>query len=418
MSVLCWITRRRVAAKHAFATAAFLLALLPCAAVARPSFAVDYRVTLQPARGEAQVVISTRPIDGRLIRLKMPLDTDRYTRLDADGALEREGGRVTWTPPEDGGTFRYRVRIDHRRRGDGYDARMTDRWALLRGDDLFPPMQATVSKGADARARLRFALPEGWSVETPYARTDDRKAFVVVDPERRMDRPEGWMLFGRIGVRRDTVAGTEVAVAAPVGQDARRGDLLGFVTALAPELRRAFGTMPPRLLLVQAGDPMWRGGLSGPRSLYLHADRPLISENGSSTPAHELVHVVTRLHAADDDDWIVEGIAEFYSIELLRRAGLLSQRRAGMAVDWMREHGEDVDGLSTDRSKGEVTARAVALFADLDREVREATDGRRDLDDVVRPLLEDREVSRERLRAAARAVLGRPSRVLASRVVH
>jgi hypothetical protein len=226
-----------------------------------------------------------------------------------------------------------------------------------------------------------------------------------------MDRPEGWMLFGRIGVRRDEVAGMKIAVAAPAGQDARRGDLLGFITALAPELDRAFGELPSRLLLVQAGDPMWRGGLSGPRSLYLHADRPLISENGSSTPTHELVHVVTRLHAARGDDWIVEGLAEYYSIELLRRAGLLSQRRTERAIEWMRAHGRGVAHLRTDRSKGKVTARAVALFADLDAEIRGA-DGDRDLDDVVRQLMPVREVSRDALRAAARDALGRESRVL------
>ena len=191
-----------------------------------------------------------------------------------------------------------------------------------------------------------------------------------------------------------------------------RGDLLAFVTALGPELERAFGELPPRLLLVQAADPMWRGGLSGPRSLYLHQDRPLISENGSSTPAHELVHVVTRLRGADDDDWIVEGLAEYYSIELPRRAGLLSDSRAKKAFVWMREHGEGVDRLDTDRSREETTARAVALFADLAAEIERATDGKRDLDDVVRRLLPDREVSREALRDAARDVLGRKSKVL------
>ena len=157
---------------------------------------------------------------------------------------------------------------------------------------------------------------------------------------------------------------------------------------------------------------MWRGGLSGPRSLYLHQDRPLISENGSSTPAHELVHVVTRLRGADDDDWIVEGLAEYYSIELPRRAGLLSDSRAKKAFVWMREHGEGVDRLDTDRSREETTARAVALFADLAAEIERATDGKRDLDDVVRRLLPDREVSREALRDAARDVLGRKSKVL------
>lgn len=391
----------------------FLFALLavPFAASAS-SFALDYRVALLPASGEAHVVVSTRPIDGRLVRVRIPLDGDRYHAVRADGGLSRDGDDYTWVVPREGGTLQYRVRVDHQRRGDGYDARMTRDWALLRGDDLVPPLRATVTRGADARARLRFVLPKGWSAEVPYARASDGTSWVLVDPERRMDRPEGWMLFGDIGVRRDRIAGMRVAVAAPVGQDVHRGDLLAFVTALGPELERAFGELPPRLLLVQAADPMWRGGLSGPRSLYLHQDRPLISENGSSTPTHELVHVVTRMRGADGDDWIVEGLAEYYSIELTRRAGLLSDSRAAKAFAWMRGHGKPVKRLDTDRSREETTARAVTLFAALDAEVRQATDGRHDIDDVVRRLLPDREISREALRDAARAILGRKSQVL------
>lgn len=395
--------------------ASVLLVLLSIASPAMASgFALDYRVALLPDTGEAHVVISTAPIDGRLIRVRVPLDRDRYRAVRADGKLTRDGDDYTWEVPRKGGTLQYRVVIDHARRGDGYDARITRDWALLRGDDLVPPLRATVTRGADARARLRFALPKGWSAEVPYGRSNDGKAYVVVDPERRMDRPEGWMVFGKLGVRRDRISGMRVAVAAPVGQDVHRGNLLAFVTALGPELQRAFGDLPPRLLLVQAADPMWRGGLSGPRSLYLHQERPLISENGSSTPAHELVHVVTRLRAEDGDDWIVEGVAEYYSIELTRRAGLLSDSRAKKAFAWMRAHGEGVDRLDTDRSREETTARAVALFADLAAEIDRATDGKRSLDDVVRRLIADREVSREALRDAAREVLGRKSRVLGS----
>jgi predicted metalloprotease with PDZ domain len=393
--------------------------LLPCllamgwpALAASTSFALDYRIELEPASGEAHVVIATAPADGRLVRVGIPLPRDRYRALRADGDIDRDGDDVTWTPPRAGGTLQYRVRVDHERRGVGYDARMTDDWALLRGDDLVPPLRATVTRGADSRARLRFILPAGWSVETPYARSADGKAFVIVDPERRMDRPEGWMIFGRLGVRRDHIAGMRVAVAAPLGQNVHRADLLAFVTSLGPQLRRAFGELPSRLLLVQAGDPMWRGGLSGPRSLYLHQDRPLLSENGSSTPAHELVHVVTRLRGADGDDWIAEGLAEYYSIELTRRAGLLSDRRAQKALAWMRDHGRGVERLHTDRSSGQVTARAVTLLAALDAEIQGATEGRSDLDDVVRRLIPQREVSREALREAAREVLGREAKAL------
>src|SRR3546814_11955514 len=81
------------------------------------------------------------------------------------------------------------------------------------------------------------------------------------------------------------------------------------------------------VVFVSAGDPMWHGGLSGPRSLFVHADRPLISENGSSTLMHEMVHVVTGLRAVSGDDWIVEGIAEYYSMVLLNRSGMLSDAR-------------------------------------------------------------------------------------------
>jgi predicted metalloprotease with PDZ domain len=387
-----------------------LCATLPALA-ARPTFAVEYRVVLAPKSGEARVAIATAPVDGRLIRLTLPLDPKRYTVIKADGALARDGAKVTWTPPDKGGVLQYKLRVDHARRG-GYDARMTRDWALLRGDDLVPPVRAVVTPGADASARLRFVLPQGWRIETPYARTDDGKGFVITDPERRFDRPEGWILAGDIGVRRERIGEMRVAVAAPKGQDVRRNDLLAFVHALAPQLHKAFGTLPPRLLLVQAGDPMWRGGLSGPRSLYLHADRPLFSENGSSTPAHELVHVVTRLRAAPKDDWIVEGLAEYYSIELPRRAGLTSDARANKALAWMRERGAPVARLHTDRASDRTTARAVTLFAALDAELRAASDDRRSLDDVVRRLLPQRQASREALRAAAAAVLGAPAQTL------
>ena len=396
--------------------AAWLLAAAWPLHAARPSFALEYRVAFHPESGEASVVIATAPADGRLLRLTIPLDPKRYSAIEGDGTLSRDGRSLTWSPPRKGGSLRYRVRVDHQRRGNGFDARMTTDWALLRGDDLVPPLQAVVTRGADSRARLRFDLPEGWRVETPYSRSKDGKSFVVVDPERRVDRPEGWIIAGKLGVRRERIAaanggGMRVAVAAPLGQGVRRNDLLTFVNVLGPQLEQAFGPLPSRLLVVQAGDPMWRGGLSGPRSLYLHAKRPLVSGNGSSTPAHELVHVVTRLRGADKDDWIAEGLAEYYSIELPRRAGLLSNARAKKALAWMRAHGAEVKRLHTDRSDERVTARAVTLFAALDAELR-ARDGQRNLDHVVRKLIPQREVSREALRDAARAVLGAPSKTL------
>lgn len=398
---------------------ALLFAALACAGLAlgasRTEFGVDYRVAFKPAEGVADVALTHTPETGRATRLAIRFDPARYSQVRAEGGRLVQGDdRWVWEPDaRRASTLRWRYRIDQPRRGGGYDARITRDWAIVRGDDLFPPISARTTRGADSTARLRFELPPGWTnVDTPYVHTRDRSAFVVVNPERRFDRPVGWMIAGKVGTRREFIDGLEVSIAGPVGDDVRRNEALAFINLVAPEMRAAFGSLPSKVLIVRAGDPMWRGGLSGPRSMFLHGDRPLISENGSSTLVHELVHVVTRIRGADGDDWIAEGSAEFYSITLLNRAGLLSDARADRAFDWMRDHGRNVRSLDGDRSYGRTTARAVGVFRALDREIRQRTDDERSLDDVMRKLIELREVSREDLAEVVAEVSGRPSDVL------
>ena len=90
---------------RSFLIRAFLAArLLSPFAAAASDFALDYRVALLPASGEAHVVISTRPIDGRLVRVRLPLDRDRYHAVQADGALSRDGDDYTWEVPPLRGT--------------------------------------------------------------------------------------------------------------------------------------------------------------------------------------------------------------------------------------------------------------------------------------------------------------------------
>jgi predicted metalloprotease with PDZ domain len=181
-----------------------------------------------------------------------------------------------------------------------------------------------------------------------------------------------------------------------------------------PEFERAFDTLPPKLLLVGAGSPMWRGGLSAPNSFFLHIERPLVSENGTSTLVHEMVHVVTRIRGAANDDWIAEGLAEYYAIELLRRAGGISDHRLERIREQLTRWSKSVERLRVSRSSGEITARAALLFMDLDREIRNRTDGAKNLDDVTRALIKRREVSLTELRATAEVVAGGKLRTLDS----
>jgi predicted metalloprotease with PDZ domain len=155
---------------------------------------------------------------------------------------------------------------------------------------------------------------------------------------------------------------------------------------------------------------MWRGGLSASNSLFLHADRPLVSENGTSSLAHELTHMVTRISGVvteqTNDDWIAEGIAEYYSFELLYRAHGISKSRRGKIIRDLKEWGADVEHLRKTRSAGPVTARAVVLLDELNTEIRERSKKEYSLDDVTRQLMVIRKVSLADLRAATEKLIG------------
>jgi predicted metalloprotease with PDZ domain len=392
----------------------FLAALLALSgAVDARNYEVEYTVEFLPHTREAAVTIALSPDDGRATRLDFAMDERRYTKVEGDGEVERRDGRVLWMPPAAGGRLTYRYQVDHQRRGGGFDALMTDDWVIVRGDDLVPRVKVRTTGRSDSRARLRFKLPPGWSsADTPYVLNRERSAYVVVNPARRFDRPVGWVIAGAIGTRREWIEDMEASVAGPRGEDVRRNDILAFINATAPDMRHAFGYLPSKVLILGAGNPMWRGGLSGPRSLFLHADRPLISENGTSTLMHELTHVITRIRGGKQDDWIAEGLAEFYSIELLHRAGLLSDTRHQRALHWMQNHGRNIAKLRAKRSSGPRTARAVTLFAALDAEIREKSGGRYDLDNLTQALRGRGRVSLEDLRESAERLIGAPAQTL------
>jgi hypothetical protein len=357
--------------------------------VAPRTYNVVYTVAIDsPEDGVARAGIRVEQESRRLREVRFSVDPDRYVDFEGDGEVVEDDGQITWRPERLGGTLSWTVRVNHQRRSGGYDARLTDAWGLFRGGDMFPPAAARTVAGAESVARLDFALPDGWSALTPYLSGDSDLSFPVSNPERRFDRPTGWMLIGEIGVRRGLIGETRVAIGAPVGEDVHRMDIMAFLRWTLPSLREVFPTMDSRLVIISAGDPMWRGGLSGPGSLYVHRDRPMISENGTSTMLHELVHVAMGVSGSEHDDWLVEGLAEYYSVRILQLTGTLSNRRYRLTLESLREWGHPVDDLFVRQSTGPVTARATTLLAELDAYIAERTRGRRSLDDVVGEIIE------------------------------
>ncbi len=350
----------------------FLLALCvglaACGASAgeAPGYELRFEARLLPESASAEVRIIVSQSRSILKVLDFNAPENRFTNAAGPGVSAADD-RIRWRVPTAGGELRYLAMVDSLR-GSVHDARLTERWGVLRLDDLFPPAKARAVAGSVAEATLRLSGPEGWRFETPYGPSN--QPVHSITGARIFPRPVGWMAAGEIGVRRDRIADRRVAVAAPVGERFRRQDTLAFLRWTLPDLVAIFPRFSERLLIVGSGRDMWRGGLSGPGSLYLHPERPLISGNATSTLLHELVHVAMGATPGGRDDWLVEGLAEFYSLEVLRRTGGISERRFEDALarlaDWSRREG----GHLAEPSQGANTAFAVLVLHDLASNLR------------------------------------------------
>jgi hypothetical protein len=384
-----------------------LLWVFCSALAASPAFYdVTYRATFDPevAQVEVEVELAGEKLPSKI---RFGADPQRYRNFRSTDPLQVGDQEVVWQPQGKKSRLRYEFQVNHKRSG-GYDAYRTRTWALFRGDKLVPSASVTAAKRLQSRATLELVLPPEWTAAMPYA-ADGKFRYRIDDPERRFDRPAGWMLVGKIGMRSERVEKVNVVIAAPEGDNARRQDALAFINWNLPKLLDVFPQFPRRVLVVSAGDPMWRGGLSGPGSLFLHSDRPLISENRTSPLLHELVHVAMGIRGDDESDWIVEGLAEFYSIQTLRASGGIGQRRYEQAMESMQRWAARSPSLFVKTSNGATTARAVLVFQDVDAEIRKATNNAASLDDLARKLATERgEVSLTHLQEVAKQVAGKP----------
>lgn len=369
-------------------------------------YSVQYHITVdQKQRGlNVQITIDK----GELINsLRFSNNNRKFKNIKATGKLIESDQSVQWVPGKGKVVLSYFVAVSTAKNNGQFDAYANASWFLLRGDDVIPAFFSDFVDGAESRASLIFTLPAGWSSETAWPKKKD--LYIVDNPERKFDRPYGWILLGDIGSRRAKVSGTSLVVASPKNSGMQRMESLTFFSFVWPEVKKTFGQVPEKLLIVGAPDPMWRGGLSAPNSLYLHVDRPLVSENGTSPLFHEITHMITRIRGKvtdkHNDDWIAEGLAEYYSFELLHKAGGISKNRKKKILKKLADWGKDVKHLRQSKSTGPVTARAVVLFAELDQEIQQKSRNKYDLGDVTRVLMKKREVSFEDLHQAVEVLI-------------
>lgn len=206
-------------------------------------YQITYGATLDPKSGLAHATLTLKQ-PRRLVRsIALVMPSDRYRNIQPASRVEVKGDIVTWRPLKEGSVLKFDFVIDHKRSNGVQDARIEDTWALLKLDNLFPRASARVVKGATSQASLQLAAPKGWAIETPYGRGAGR-VLDVSNPHRLFDRPLGWMLAGKLGVRRDNVDERIVSIASPLGTHPRANDVLAFVRWTLPALLEVFPISP------------------------------------------------------------------------------------------------------------------------------------------------------------------------------
>ena len=391
-----------------------LLLLLICGPLwAGQKVDLNYHVRLLPQSDQAEVRLTLA--EGSAVR---SLDFDlgeqgSYTDFKADGQWQLSAkSRGLWRPAPGSASLSYRVRLNQPRKNGSFDTRITPEWALFRGEQLIPPANLDQQDGVELVSRLEFELPNGWkSVETAWPRIGKNR-FRIDDVSRLFDRPTGWMLAGNLGSRRTTVGETEVTVSAPKGQGMRRMDVLTLLTFVWPQVQAVFPRNPLKLLIVGAGSPMWKGGAAARNSIYLYSGLPLVSENGTSTLLREVVQVFSGINDEPGHDWIGEGLSEYYAIELMRRAGGMSDERYQTLQHKFNAAGKNVTRLRGQQAGPAMVARAVTLLQSLDREIRLQTHNKRSLDDVSQALMRMDKVNTASFIQLSESVLGGHSEVL------
>ncbi|WP_085715385.1 hypothetical protein [Pseudomonas sp. B28(2017)] len=381
---------------------------------------LDYHVHLLPQSDQAEVRLTLA--QGSAVRsLDFDLgDGSRYSDFKADGQwqlIPGKAARGVWRPTADKASLTYRVSISHGRKSGSFDTRMTPNWALMRGEDLVPAAKLDQQDGIELVSRLEFELPGGWkSVETAWPRTGQNK-FRIDNPSRLFDRPTGWMLAGQLGSRRTRLGETEVTVASPLGQGMRRMDVLTLLTFVWPQVQALYPRHPGKLLIVGANDPMWRGSRSAHESIYLNSHLPLVSESGTSALVRELAQMFGRINGTQRSDWISEGFAEYYAIELVRRAGGMSDERYENLHGKLLGISQKVTTLRSDRINPAQLARAVVLLQELDREIRLKTHNKRSLDDVLRGAMRQGDIDTKAFVQLSESVIGGSSKVLSTELI-
>jgi hypothetical protein len=254
-------------------------------------------------------------------------------------------------------------------------------------------------RSPELRSSVRFVLPAGVSVSTPWARSpQDATAFAL---DERAFSFTGHLLFGRFIERTVPAPGGQLRAAFVPGYSPAEVELLSAWLERAAKVASTpggvFPTRDAQVIIAPTSPAMFpihfgHTGRSGGASivLFMPTGMDAAQLQGDWIAIHEFSHL-WHPFIRRDDAWLSEGLATYLQEMLRVRAGLLDPARA-----WQRLRDGASLGRETARTLDEETRRmqfehnyqrvywagaAIALMIDV--QLREKTGGQLSLDALL-----------------------------------
>lgn len=413
-----------------------LLILLPLASplAVKPAMQYTLRVDSADLSGwTVEIRLRSTSDTFRLAMAAHPEYDDRYWRYVRDFTVETSGGAATVTRPDSAvwqivatpGTVvvRYRIALPPPPPAPmprpSWQPFLTPTGGLLGGPHAF--MYLIGSERSAALVRLE--LPASWVVATELARTPDPRTFLATSADELVDSP---ILAGHLRQWRFTAGGVPHRVVYWPLPDAQPFDTVAFVSGIRAMVQQAialFGRAPysSYAFLFQDGSS---GALEHMSSVTLGARSTNLARDPRAEleeTAHEFVHtwnllrirpveyrgVDYRTQPPVSSLWFSEGLTMFYADLLLRRAAMplddstrvahLERQIARYLANpaYGRFSAEAVSRVAYNAQPGALGDYSASthlqgelLGTMLDLIVRDATGGRRSMDDVMRLLFD------------------------------
>ena len=301
-------------------------------------------------------------------------------------------------------------------------AKITDTYAFFTGIELF--LQAEGHR--DEPSTVHFVLPAGWKVITALKDTSDPMTFTSANYDVLVDAP---VEMGNFDVTKFEVEGKpHYLVANPAGafSSEKAQKFTGMLAKVAEADSKMFGGLPYEkyvyFYFFAPPESNASGALEHLNSFVSFAPSGDVAtpEMLIGTAAHEFFHLwnVKRIRPAEmwpydysrENEtpllWVSEGFTNYYGVRARYRAGLMSEK------DFLASVASAATGVENTEARGYIspaessvstwvgydspTAFSISYYTQgqnlgalLDLSIRNDTDGRSSLDDVMRTLFND-----------------------------